>query len=132
LVLFNRTSLDSIVGDQSVFTWQSLPALVSGEAPVRGLATFRPHPGVPNYTFLRTSLNVARAGDLAIDLGQTPKGAVSLWANGKPIPVEGNRVKIAFGEGANWLFVGVNRDLVGEGAVRVKVDTEASTAKIGQ
>jgi putative heme-binding domain-containing protein len=70
LVLFNRTSLDSIVGDQSVFTWQSLPALVSGEAPVRGLATFRPHPGVPNYTFLRTSLNVARAGDLAIDLGE--------------------------------------------------------------
>lgn len=99
---------------------------------MRGLATFRPHPGVPNYTFLRTSLNIARAGDLVIDLGQTPKGAISLWANGKPIPVEGNRVKIAFGEGENRLFVGVNRDLVGEGSVRVKVDAEASSAKIGQ
>jgi len=128
LVLFNRTSLDSIVGDQSNFTWQLHPALVSGQVPMRGLATFKPQPG-PNYTFLRTKLNVTRAGDVVFDFGDTPKGSLTLWANQRPVPIDGKSVKVAFGEGEHWVFVGVNRDTVGDGNVSITIDPTQSTAK---
>lgn len=128
LVLFNRTSLDSIVGDQSNFTWQLHPALVSGQVPMRGLATFKPQPG-PNYTFLRTKLNVSRAGDIVFDFGDTPKGSLTLWANQRPVPIDGKSVKVAFGEGEHWVFVGVNRDTVGDGSVSISIDPVQSTAK---
>lgn len=128
LVLFNRTSLDSIVGDQSNFNWQLHPSLVSGEVPMRGLPTFRPQPG-PNYTFMRTKLTVTRAGDVVFDFGNTPKGALSLWANQKPVPVDGKSVKVSFAEGEHLVFIGVNRDLIGDGNVSVAIDPNLTTAK---
>ena len=128
-VLFNRTSLDSIVGDQSNFTWQLHPALVSGGVPMRSLATFRPHPGVPNHTFLRTKFNITRAGDVVLDFGNAPKGSIALWANGKPIPVDGKNVKVPMSEGEHWVFVGVNRDIIGEESVNVAIDVNLTTAK---
>jgi hypothetical protein len=128
-VLFNRTSLDSIVGDQSNFTWQLHPALVSGGVPMRSLATFRPHPGVPHHTFLRTKLNVTRAGDVVLDFGNAPKGSIALWANGKPIPIDGKNVKVPMSEGEHWVFVGVNRDIIGEESVSISVDANSTTAK---
>jgi putative heme-binding domain-containing protein len=128
-VLFNRTSLDSIVGDQSNFTWQLNPALVSGGVPMRSLATFRPHPGVPNHTFLRTKLNVTRAGDVVLDFGDAPKGSIALWANGKPIPIDGKNVKVPMSEGEHWVFVGVNRDIIGEESVSISIDANSTTAK---
>ena len=129
-VLFNRTSLDSIVGDQANFAWQPHPALVSGETPLRGLAIYRPHATMPNYTFLRTKLNATRGGIVALDLGAAPKGSVSIWSWGKPIPVDGNSVKITIPEGESWLFVGINRDQLGDGNVRIRVLSEQSTAKL--
>jgi hypothetical protein len=128
LVLFNRTSLDSIVGDQANFNWQLHPSLVSGEVPMRGLPTFKPQPG-PNYTFMRTKLNITRAGDVVFDFGNTQKGALSLWANQKPVPVDGKSVKVPFTEGEHWVFVGVNRDLIGDGNISVAIDPNLSTAK---
>jgi putative heme-binding domain-containing protein len=128
-VLFNRTSLDSIVGDQSNFTWQLHPAMVSGGVPLRSLATFRPHPGVPNHTFLRTKLVITRAGDVVLDFGNAPKGSVSLWANGKPIPVDGRNVKVAMSQGEHWVFVGVNRDLLGDESLSISIDPNGTTAK---
>ncbi|MEI8212527.1 MAG: PVC-type heme-binding CxxCH protein [Planctomycetota bacterium] len=129
-VLFNRTSLDSIVGDPSNFVWQAHPALVSGEIPTRGLPTYRPHATMPNYTFLRSKLNVAKGGSLRLDLGDIPKGAISIWAGGKPIPVDGSSPAIPFADGESWIFVGVNRDLIGDRPIRIRVDTEGSTAKL--
>lgn len=128
-VLFNRTSFDSIKGDQSNFTWQLHPALVSGGVPMRSLASFRPHPGVPNHTFLRTKLNITRAGDVVLDFGNAPKGAIALWANGKPVPVDGKSVKLSMGEGEQWVFVGVNRDILGDESVRISIDPNLTTAK---
>lgn len=131
-VLFNRTSLDSIVGDPATFTWQPNPALVSGEIPTKGLATYKPHATMPNYTFLRTKLTVSRAGLVSLNLGDSPKGAISIWANGKPIPVNGDTLSLPVAEGEAWLFVGVNRDLIGDASVRISIDASASTAKLGQ
>ena len=95
---------------------------------MRGLATFKPQPG-PNYTFLRTKLNVSRAGDIVFDFGDTPKGSLTLWANQRPVPIDGKSVKVAFGEGEHWVFVGVNRDTVGDGSVSISIDPVQSTAK---
>jgi hypothetical protein len=128
-VLFNRTSLDSIVGDQSNFTWQLHPAMVSGGVPMRSLATFRPHPGVPNHTFLRTKFAITRAGDVVLDFGSAPKGSISLWADGKPVPVEGKTVKLPMSQGDHWVFVGVNRDIIGEESVSISIDPILTTAK---
>ena len=128
-VLFNRTSLDSIVGDQSNFVWQLNPALVSGGVPMQGLATFRPHPGVPNQTFLRTKLTLSRAGDVVLDFGKAPKNSILLWANQKPVPVEGRTVRVPFPEGEHWVYVGVNRDLIGDESVTISIDTNQTTAK---
>jgi putative heme-binding domain-containing protein len=128
-VLFNRTSFDSIKGDQSNFSWQLHPALVSGGVPMKSLASFRPHPGVPNHTFLRTKLNITRAGDVVLDFGDAPKGSIALWANGKPVPVDGKSVKLAMSEGEQWVFVGVNRDILGEESVRISIDPNLTTAK---
>ena len=128
-VLFNRTSLDSIVGDQSNFTWQLHPAMVSGGVPMRSLATFRPHPGVPNHTFLRTKFAITRAGDVVLDFGSAPKGSISLWADGKPVPVEGKTVKLTMSQGDHWVFVGVNRDIIGEESVSISIDPILTTAK---
>jgi len=128
-VLFNRTSFDSIKGDQSNFTWQLHPALVSGGVPMKSLASFRPHPGVPNHTFLRTKLNITRAGDVVLDFGNAPKGSISLWANGKPVPVDAKSVKLAMSEGEQWVFVGVNRDILGEESVSISIDPNLTTAK---
>lgn len=129
-VLFNRTSLDSIVGDQANFAWQPLPALVSGETPLRGLAIYRPHATMPNYTFLRTKLNATRGGVVTLDLGAAPKGSVSIWSGGKPIPVDGSNVQITVPEGESWLFVGLNRDQLGDSNIRVRILSEQSTAKL--
>jgi putative heme-binding domain-containing protein len=129
-VLFNRTSLDSIVGDPATFTWQPNPALVSGETPTKGLATYKPHATMPNYTFLRTKLSVARAGTVVLNLGDSPKGSISIWANGKPLPVDGRTLSLPVAEGDSWLFVGVNRDLIGDASIRISIDASASTAKL--
>ena len=129
--LFNRTSFDAIAGDQSTFVWQLHPALVSGAVPMQGMAKYRPHPGVPDHTFLRTKVVCSRAGQVALNLSEIPKGAVSLWINGKPIPIEGNKLMVNIAEGEHWWFVGVNRDMIGDGAIRIGIDTEATTAKLG-
>jgi hypothetical protein len=78
---------------------------------------------------MRTKLNVTRAGDGVFDFGNTPKGALSLWANQKPVPVDGKSVKVPFTEGEHWVFVGVNRDLIGDGNISVAIDPNLSTAK---
>jgi putative heme-binding domain-containing protein len=128
--LFNRTSFDSITGDQSVFSWQLHPSLVSGGVPMQGMAKFRPHPGVPDHTFLRTKVVCSRAGEVAMDLSDLAKGAVSFWINGKPIPVEGNKLVVNVPEGEQFWFVGVNRDIVGDGAVRLRILADETTAKL--
>ena len=78
------------------------------------MATFRPHPGVPNHTFLRTKFAITRAGDVVLDFGSAPKGSISLWADGKPVPIEGKTVKLPMSQGDHWVFVGVTRDIIGE------------------
>jgi putative heme-binding domain-containing protein len=128
--LFNRTSFDSITGDQSVFSWQLHPSLVSGGVPMQGMAKFRPHPGVPDHTFLRTKVVCSRAGEVAMDLSDLPKGAVSFWINGKPVPVEGNKLVVNVPEGEQFWFVGVNREIVGDGAVRLRILADETTAKL--
>jgi hypothetical protein len=85
---------------------------------------------MPNYTFLRSKLNVAKGGLLRLDLGDIPKGAISIWAGGKPIPVDGSSPAIPFADGESWIFVGINRDLIGDRPIRIRVDTEGSTAKL--
>jgi putative heme-binding domain-containing protein len=128
--LFNRTSFDAITGDQSRFTWQLLPALVSGSIPLQGLAKYRPHPGVPDHTFLRTKVACTRAGQVSLDVSDLPKGAVSLWMNGKPIPVDGNQVVFDISEGEHLWFVGVNRDIAGDGEIRIRVNPDATSARL--
>ena len=128
--LFNRTSFDSITGDQAAFSWQVHPALVSGAVPMQGLAKYRPHPGVPDHTFLRTKVVCTRPGQVAIDLGEIPKGAISFWINGKPVPVEGKKLMVNVAEGEHLWFVGVNRDVISDGGIRLRIDTESTTAKI--
>ena len=96
---------------------------------MRSLATFRPHPGVPNHTFLRTKFAITRAGDVVLDCGSAPKGSISLWADGKPVPVEGKTVKLTMSQGDHWVFVGVNRDIIGEESVSISIDPILTTAK---
>jgi len=129
-VLFNRTSLDAVAGDQAAFTWQPHHALVSGGVPMRSLPTFQPHPGTPNITFLRTKIACSREGSVMLDLSGAPKGALTLWANGKPVPIEGNQVSVNVAEGDSYWFIGINRDLVREDAIRIRIDATRSTAKL--
>lgn len=72
---------------------------------------------------------VTRAGDVVLDFGNAPKGSVSLWANGKPIPVDGKNVKVAMSQGEHWVFVGVNRDLLGDESLSISIDPNGTTAK---
>jgi len=128
--LFNRTSFDSITGDQSAFPWQLHPALVSGQLPMQSMAKYRPHPGVPEHTFLRTKVVCSRAGQAAIDLSDVPKGAVSFWIDGKPIPVDGKKLVVNVSEGEHLWFVGVNRDIVGDGSIVLRFLADETTAKL--
>jgi hypothetical protein len=64
-----------------------------------------------------------------LDFGNAPKGSVSLWANGKPIPVDGRNVKVAMSQGEHWVFVGVNRDLLGDESLSISIDPNGTTAK---
>jgi hypothetical protein len=64
-----------------------------------------------------------------LDFGNAPKGSVSLWANGKPIPVDSKNVKVPMSEGDQWVFVGVNRDVVGDESVSISIDPNLTTAK---
>ena len=74
-------------------------------------------------------LEITRAGDVVLDFGNAPKGSIALWANGKPIPVDGKNVKVPMSEGEHWVFVGVNRDIIGEESVSVAIDPILTTAK---
>ncbi len=128
--VFNRTSLDSIAADQSPFAWQPLAALVSGSVPMQSLAKYRPHADTPDHTFLRTKIVVTRPGEIVLRLTGAPKGALSMWANGNPVPITGDDVRVKVVEGEQWWFLGVNRNIVADGAIEVRVDANASTGKL--
>jgi hypothetical protein len=126
---FNRTSFDSIAGDQSIFTWQLHPSLVSGAVPMAGLAKYRPHPGVPEHTFLKTKWTITRSGNIGLDVSGIPKGSLSLWVDGKPLPIDGDLVVVPVNEGESIWYIGVNREIVNDAAISLKLAPDQTTAK---
>ncbi|AMV35184.1 hypothetical protein VN12_23865 [Pirellula sp. SH-Sr6A] len=127
--LFNRTSLDSVAGDQSVFTWQPSAALVSGQVPLNGTATFQPHAGMEPVTFLMTELQVDREGTLRLLLGENAKKGMLLWVQGVPTAIEGDSVQFDVKTGALRLQVGIKRPVMGD-RVQIRVDRDKSTARV--
>lgn len=127
--LLNRTSLDSIAGDQSQFTWQSTAALVSGALPLKGLATYQPHGNIEPTTFLSSQVNITKAGSLRIELGSLNKQSALLWVNGVPATISGNTVEVAVPVGACNIHVGINRKQVPSDSIQIRLDADKSTAK---
>jgi hypothetical protein len=127
--VFNRTSFDSIGGDPATFTWQTLPALVSGQVPLKGAATYQPHAGMDPVTFLMAELTVEREGSLKLLLGKDAKKGMLLWVQGVPTAIEGDSVQLDVKAGPLKLQVGVKRPVLGD-SVQIRVDREQSTARL--
>lgn len=127
--VFNRTSFDSIGGDPTTFTWQPLPALVSGQVPLKGAATYQPHAGMDPVTFLMAELTVEREGSLKLLLGKDAKKGMLLWVQGVPTAIEGDSVQLDVKAGPLKLQVGVKRPVLGD-SVQIRVDREQSTARL--
>lgn len=127
--VFNRTSFDSIGGDPANFTWQPSPALVSGQVPLGGTATFQPRAGIDPVSFLMTELVVEREGRLKLLLSKDAKKGMLLWVQGVPTAIEGDSVQLDVQAGPLKLQIGVKRPVLGD-SVQIRVDREQSTARL--
>lgn len=83
--ILNRSSFDSAATEQPEMTWTSHYSKVSGELPLDGLPTFKPHRQLPPTTFARFELDVTTGGKL--QLAWNSIAGIQLWVDGKPQPL---------------------------------------------
>jgi putative heme-binding domain-containing protein len=115
----NRTSFDTAAGDDTDFIWAPAYSRVSGDLPLDGLPTYKPHANLEPTTFLRFDLEVTTPGKakLAIDALSPPpspsgrgsnSAGLALWLDGKPTPLAGDTA-LDLASGKHRLVLAVNR-----------------------
>ncbi len=82
--VLNRTSTDSVAGDDPTMQWRLVTATVDGKLPIDELDKFQQHKQTPPTSFLRWTIDMPAAGTVQLAF---PDDGIEAWVDGKPTPV---------------------------------------------
>ncbi|TWU60245.1 Membrane bound L-sorbosone dehydrogenase [Rubripirellula tenax] len=80
----NRTSTDTVAGDDPDMLWRPMTATVNGTIPLSELDRFQQHKQTPPTSFIRFDVKLSDDGNVAVKL---PAEGIDAWVDGKPTPI---------------------------------------------
>ncbi|UUO06165.1 c-type cytochrome [Blastopirellula sp. J2-11] len=121
----NRTSSDTASTDDAALTWTSRYSKVDGALPLEELPKIQPHSISPPLSFVRFHLNVAKAGKITLDFGDTT--GLKLWDGESPTPLE-KQMTFDWPAGAKRITLEIDRN-ARTAPVKVEVIEADSTGR---
>ncbi|MEZ6089090.1 MAG: hypothetical protein R3C05_13895 [Pirellulaceae bacterium] len=107
--VINRTSIDSVAGENPVFVWENFTAKVDGTLPLEELPTFKQLHSSPPMSFVRFDLESPDTQRVDIQLPKTE--GLKMWVDGRPTPIWDEK-DLQLSKGTHRIVLAIDRDLV--------------------
>lgn len=119
----NRTSFDTAATDHPALVWRNEYSFVNGSLDILSLPQYQIHGRSPKSSFLRTTVQVEKAGPVVLEFDSI-KG-LAIWVNGKPRKIE-KRLTLDLAKGNHDIHLSVNREV--QSRLRLELLAAQSTA----